>query len=237
MKKVLFAIFALAAISLQAQNLQLHYDLGRNIYSDQESGRQKVTATLEQFKADQYGNFFYFIDLDFLSDGMAGAYTEFSREFNVGNKGFAAHVEYDGGFCSFKGSQYSAKFQHSVLVGPAYNWASGDFSKTFSVQALYKHYFKGSGEDGYPSVQLTGVWGVDFADGKCRFSGFIDFWRGVQYNGHGQLVMLSEPQFWYNFNSHASLGAEVELSNNFVGNYYDDKTFFMNPTLAFKWNF
>lgn len=44
MKKVilssLVAIFALAA---QAQNVQLHYDFGRNIYSDEEAGRQKVT--------------------------------------------------------------------------------------------------------------------------------------------------------------------------------------------------
>lgn len=237
MKKILFIILSLAFVSLNAQNLQLHYDFGRNIYSDQEAGRQKVTATFEQFKADDYGNFFYFIDLDLFHNGMAGAYTEFSREFNVGKKGFAAHFEYDGGLCSFHNSAYSAKFQHAALIGPAYNWASGDFSKTFSVQALYKQYFKGEGAGAYASVQLTGVWGMDLAGGKCRFSGFIDFWRGEKGNGHGQLVVLSEPQFWYNFNSHASLGTEFEISNNFVTNLYDDKSFFINPTLAFKWNF
>ena len=65
MKKVilssLVAIFALAA---QAQNVQLHYDFGRNIYSDEEAGRQKVTLTLEQFKADRFGSWYYFVDFD-----------------------------------------------------------------------------------------------------------------------------------------------------------------------------
>ena len=97
MKKVLLAIFALVAVSVQAQNLQLHYDFGRNIYSDEEAGRQKVTATFETFKADNLGSWFYFIDLDLNSKGVIGAYGELSREFNVGNKGWALHVEYDGG--------------------------------------------------------------------------------------------------------------------------------------------
>lgn len=236
MKKLFLALFAICAVSAQAQNLQIHYDFGRNIYSDQESGRQKLTATFEQFKADDLGSFFYFIDLDVYSKGMAGAYTEFSREFNVGSKGFAAHIEYDGGLCSFHNSAYSAKFQHAALVGPAWNWASSDFSKTFSVQALYKQYFKGESYKAYASAQLTAVWGMQFAN-KFSFSGFIDFWRGEKGNGHGQLVMLTEPQLWYNFNSHASIGGEIEISNNFISNGYDDQSFFINPTLGFKWNF
>jgi len=236
MKKFLFAIFAICAVSLQAQNLQLHYDFGRSIYSDQEAGRQRVTATFEQFKADDYGSFFYFIDLDLFSKGMAGAYTEFYREFNVGKKGFAAHVEYNGGLCSFHNSAYSAKFQHNFLVGPAWNWASSDFSKTFSVQTLYKQFFKGESYKAYASAQLTAVWGIKFAN-NFNFSGFIDFWRGEKANGHGQMVMISEPQLWYSLNEHACIGGEIEISNNFISNGYDDKTFFMNPTLGFKWNF
>ena len=51
------------------------------------------------------------------------------------------------------------------------------------------------------------------------------------------LVILTEPQFWYNFTPHFSVGSEVEISNNFIYNTYDDKTFFINPTVALKWNF
>ena len=51
------------------------------------------------------------------------------------------------------------------------------------------------------------------------------------------LVILTEPQFWYNFTPHFSVGSEVEISNNFIYNTYDDQTFFVNPTVALKWNF
>ena len=52
------------------------------------------------------------------------------------------------------------------------------------------------------------------------------------------LVLLTEPQLWYNFNKHLSVGTEIEISNNFIVNFYknNDKTFFVNPTLAVKWN-
>lgn len=238
MKKLFFlASMLLAALSVQAQNIQLHYDFGRSIYSDEEATRQKVTVTFEQFKADNLGSWFWFIDLDMYHDGMKGAYTEISREFNVGQSGFAAHIEYDGGMTTFKPAGGS-RFQNAVLIGPAWNGHNADFSKTWSIQALYKQYFKGGGTDAYASVQLTGVWGIGFAGGKGTFSGFIDFWRGEQFNGHGQLVWLSEPQLWYNANSHFSIGTEVELSNNFIfPDCATDKTFYINPTLAVKYVF
>lgn len=232
MKKILFfAVMAIAAISVQAQNVQVHYDLGRNIYPDEEAGRQKVTVTLEQFKADQWGSWFYFVDIDFSRKFTEGAYTEISREFNLGKKGFAAHVEYDGGLNRF------GSFQQAGLLGAAWNGHNEDFSKTYSVQLLYKRVFKSYDyTSAYNSVQLTGVWGLNFGK-KCTFSGFIDFWRGEKADGHGQFVVLTEPQLWYNINKHFSLGTEWEVSSNFIYNTYNDKSFFVNPTVAMKWNF
>ena len=235
MKKLFcLVLMAVAAVSVNAQNVQLHYDFGRNIYSNEEDGRQKVTMTLEQFKADKWGSWFYFVDIDFSRKFTESAYAEISREFNIGNKGFAAHVEYNGGL------NRSMSFQQAALLGGAWNGHSADFSKTYSVQLMYKRYFKSYDyTNAYHSFQLTGVWGLDFADKKCRFSGFIDFWRGEKANGHGQLVILTEPQLWYNVTDHFSLGTEVEVSNNFVFNTdpTSDKSFFINPTLAVKGNF
>ncbi len=238
MKKFFFLCAMLVAgVAANAQNIQLHYDFGRSLYSDEEAGRQKVTVTFEQFKADNLGSWFWFIDLDMYHDGMKGAYTEISREFNVGQSGFAAHVEYDGGMTTFKPAG-SSRFQNAVLIGPAWNGHNADFSKTWSIQAMYKQYFNGGGVDAYSSVQLTGVWTIGFAGGKGTFSGFLDFWRGEQNNGHGQLVWLSEPQLWYNANSHFSIGTEVELSNNFIFPTCDTGvTFYINPTLAVKYVF
>ena len=236
MRKVFFFVLAaMAAFTAQAQNIQLHYDFGRNIYTGEESGRQKVTITLEQFKADKWGSWYYFVDVDLSSHFTESAYTEISREFKLGKQSpFAAHVEYDGGLSR------SGSFQQAGLIGAAYNGHTADFSKTWSVQLLYKQFFKSyDNTHSYASAQLTGVWGLNFFNKKLTFSGFIDFWRGEKADSHGCLVILSEPQLWYNFTEHFSVGTEWEFSNNFIYNSdpTSDKTFFWNPTVAVKWNF
>ena len=236
MKKLMtIALMAVAALSANAQNIQLHYDFGRNIYTGEEAGRSKVTVTLEQLKADQWGSWYYFVDLDLSSHFTESAYTEISREFNLSKDlPIAAHVEYDGGLSK------SGSFQQAGLIGAAYNGHNADFSKTWSVQLLYKQFFKSyDNTHSYASAQLTGVWGLNYLDNKLSFAGFIDFWRGEKANGHGCLVVLTEPQLWYNFTKHFSVGTEWEISDNFVYNAdpTSDKTFFINPTLAVKWNF
>lgn len=231
MKKILtMCAMLVAGLAASAQNIQVHYDFGRNIYTGEEAGRQNFTLTYETFSADKLGSWYYFVDLDINQHGMAGAYTEVSREFNVGKQGWAAHVEYDGGL------NLGTSFQTSALIGPAWNGHNNDFTTTYSVQLLYKQFFGQNGNDPYASAQLTGVWSTTFASGKCTFSGFIDFWRGQKYNGHGQLVMLTEPQLWYNISKKVSVGTEVEMSSNFVYNAVNDKSFFVNPTLALKFN-
>ena len=233
MKRIsLLSLACLLMTAAGAQNIQLHYDFGRNFYSDQESSRQKMTMTIEQFKADEWGSWFYFVDVDFSRHFVEGAYTEVSRELNIKKESpLAVHVEYDGGLTR------TYAYQQAALLGAAYNGHSADYSKTWSVQVLYKQYFSNHDIHSYPSAQLTGVWGLNFFDNKVRFSGFIDFWRGEKAdNGHGMVVMLAEPQLWYNITPHLSVGTEVEISNNFITNFYDGKTFFVNPTLAVKWN-
>lgn len=232
MKKLFTLLMLTCTMSVSAQNIQLHYDFGRNFYSDQESSRQKMTMTIEQFKADQWGSWFYFVDLDFSRHFVEGAYTEVSREFNIKKESpFAVHVEYDGGLTR------TYAFQQAALLGAAYNGHNADFSKTWSVQLLYKQYFSNEDVHSYASAQLTGVWGLNFLNKKLSFSGFIDLWRGEQAGtGHGMLVVLTEPQLWYNVNNHLSVGTEIEISNNLITNFYDGKTFFVNPTLGVKWN-
>ena len=235
MKKIfMMALMAVAALSVNAQDIQLHYDFGRNIYIGEEAIRQKVTVTLEQFKADQWGSWYYFVDVDLSRHFTESAYTEISREINLGKDlPFAAHVEYDGGLSK------TGSFQQAGLIGGAYNGHTADFSKTWSVQLMYKQYFKSyDNTHSYASAQLTGVWGMNFLNDKLRFAGFIDFWRGEKANGHGCMVILSEPQLWYNITPNLAVGTEWEFSNNFVFNSdpTSDKTFFFNPTLALKWN-
>lgn len=146
MKKIFsLAILAMAAFTnVQAQNVQLHYDLGRSLYDDL-SNRPSVTSTVEMFKPDKWGSTFLFTDIDYKNDGTVGAYWEIAREFNLTkNKQWAAHIEYNGGAATgeIPAGYFGNRFQHAALVGGAWNWASKDFSKTFSVQLMYKYTFK-----------------------------------------------------------------------------------------------
>ena len=239
---------AIASLGLSAQNIQFHYDFGKHIYSDEEESRQNVTITYETFSADKLGSWYWFIDADLNKNGVQGAYTEISREFNFAkatdNSSFAAHVELDAGMNKV------CTFQTAALFGAAWNGHNADYSTTYSVQAMYKQFFGQKFNGGcqaalydayckpYASFQLTGVWSTRFAHDKLTFAGFIDFWRGQKSNGHGQLVILTEPQLWYQLGDlfgcpNLNVGGEVEISNNF-GTYDGWKC---NPCLGLKWDF
>ena len=148
----------------------------------------------------------------------------------------AAHVEYDGGLNGF------GSFNDAYLVGPAYNWNSKDFSKGVSLQVMYKYLAKH--DQCKHSWQVTGVWRNTFAKGLCTFSGFLDVWHDNSVDGN--LIILSEPQFWFNLaplkrvsdDFKLSVGTEVEISNNFVYPVNGrNNRFYAIPTLACKWTF
>ncbi|MBO4379500.1 MAG: DUF5020 family protein [Muribaculaceae bacterium] len=244
-----FCFFAVPVV--QSQNFQFHHDFGRNIYPTEEGDRMLTTVTFEMFKPDRWGSTYFFTDFDICRTGVKGAYAELSREFTLGKfKQFAAHIEYDGGLCTDKKSSYGALFQPAMLVGPAWNWANADFSRTFSVQLMYKYFFRGANNDAFSSAQATIVWGLNFGrSAMFTFSGFADLWAEKYYdtvnekNKH-RAVFLTEPQFWFNLKAfkafekvNVSVGSECEISNNFIVNTANDKTFFINPTLAAKWTF
>ena len=246
MKKYVSILFALALfLPSLGQNVQLHYDLGHCL-EEHLTGRPSVTTTVEMFKTDRWGSTFLFTDLDYFHDGVAGAYWEIAREFNVTpDKHWAAHVEYNGGVGSSQFANNATRYQHAVLAGPAYNWANADFSRTFSLQAMYKYYFKGQNPWNKPfnSFQATAVWSLSPHNRIVTFSGFFDAWYDPHVNG--KWILISEPQFWLNFDAMGkgggiplSIGTEVEISNNFV---FDDlgrnNRLHAIPTLALKWTF
>jgi len=232
MKKIvlLFSFTAIFAVS-QAQNIQLHYDFGE--------GRKMLTSTVEMFRPDKYGSTFFFIDMDYgseesgINNGISLAYWEIARAFKwTENQKFMPRVEYNGGTMSV-GNDIWIPIEDCWLAGIERTWASGDFSKILTLQANYK-YIKDK-EDA--AFQLTAVWTVQMADGKVTFTGFADFWKeGMDWTFNGEndtdYRFLTEPQLWYNATKNLSIGSEVELSNNFVGD-----EFAVKPTLAVKWTF
>lgn len=242
MKKVfLVAGFSLLSAGAFAQtNLQFFYDLGEN--------RKFVTTTLEMFKSDNWGSTFFFVDYDYADKdsrdklnnyGAQGSYFEIARALNFWQdseiSALSAHVEFNGGV-NFGSCNW--------LFGAEYFMHSADFSKTLTLEVLYKT-FCGNADSDLP-IQLTAVWGINniFGVDGLSFSGFADLWgenvinfmEGL--NESADFVFISEPQIWYNVGKsfgceNLNVGAEVELSSNFAG--YDGLK--VRPCLGLKWNF
>ncbi|RUA12757.1 MAG: DUF5020 domain-containing protein [Flavobacteriia bacterium] len=232
MKTKLLLLFLLSfGIKSFSQNIQLHYDFGKD--------RKYVTTTVEMFKPDKYGNTFFFIDMDYNSGGTKGislVYWEIARVLKTEKMPFGIHVEFDGGFGRFNTPEGDVGYRinESYLAGVDYSIHSSDFSKGASFKVLYKTII-GKNK---ASFQLTTVWYANFFDNKLTLSGFADFWKeDLDFNFDGDVdaeyVFLTEPQIWYNFNKHFSVGSEVEFSNNF-GNI---EGFYVRPTIAVKATF
>ena len=235
MKKLVLVLFvSLLALGTFAQNLQTHYDMGKD--------RGYITTTVEMFRPDKTGNTFFFIDMDYGSNGVKNSpsltYFEIARCFKLGKSPFSWHVEYNGGFFNTYGT--ANNISNAWLTGVDYSWNAKDFSKGFSLKALYKNI--ANTPDSKPNnFQLTAVWYLDFAKGKLRFDGFADFWReghmvsadGWKTANEKKFIFLTEPQLWYNCTKKFAVGSEVEISSNFAGH----DGFMINPTAALKYTF
>ncbi|WP_153632560.1 DUF5020 family protein [Prolixibacter sp. SD074] len=226
MKKILFALsFLMAFTALEAQDIQLHYDMGKD--------RKYLTSTVEMFKPGPYGSTYFFIDMDYGANnvqGVALAYWEIARGLKFWDNPFEIHVEYNGGFGQYApGGAY--QINDAWLFGGNYTWNTADYSRIFTLQLMYKT-IRGKNKN---SFQVTGVWTLQFFNNKVTLDGFADFWReDFTLNGHKtKFVFLSEPQFWYNVTKNFSVGSEIELSTNFSQHY----GFMVNPTIAGKWTF
>jgi len=219
MRKLIIAFFAsIFAIGVFGQNLQLHYDFGE--------GRGYLTTTLEKFSPDKYGSTFFFVDFNYSKSGPTEAYWEIARELKNWDAPFSVHVEYNGGL----NRVIPLAINNAYLLGGTYSWNAADFSKGFSLSAMYKNI---QGNTSPHNFQLTGVWYLNMLKGKVSFSGFADFWKEENTFLGTSFVFLSEPQLWYNFNKSFSAGGEVEVGYNFAG----VKGFNACPTLAAKWSF
>ena len=251
MKRILSIILA-AALSqaMQAQtNLQVFYDFGED--------REQITTTFEMFKADKWGDTFFFIDHDFRlhskdghpsinagNEAPYGTYFEIARGLNFWKETplapLSLHVEYNGGIYD------NFYVNNAWLFGVNYFMHSADFRNTLTLQVLYKTIAK---TDSDVPIQFTAVWGMNdiFGLKGLTFSGFADFWwqDHVAFKDDNyaapikkSTTFITEPQLWYNIGRHLgcanlNIGGEIELSNDF-GTYDGFKC---NPCLGVKWNF
>lgn len=216
-RKIFALLFFMSTIGL-AQNIQLHYEASED--------REFFVSTLEMFKPDQYGSTFWFVDMEYAAPGVKAAslaYWEIARNFNLPVEKLSATIQYNDGVANFGG------LGQVWLAGINYYIDLGFVA--LPVDILYR---AAQGADS-PDFQLTTTWFLPFMDGNIEFSGFIDLWSQDEVGSDEKvLVVLSEPQVWYNANEHFSIGGEVEVSKNFI---FGADGIEALPTLGLRWNF
>ncbi len=240
-KKVLFTLIVLmASFYASAQNLQLHFDPRHALHGDKISDKNYFTATFEMFKPDKWGSTFMFVDLDFnQSRGNIGTmYLEIARDLKLGKSPIMAHLEFNGGVGN--ANNFGFSIANAYLAGASY--ATNIKGVNLGTYLVYKYNaFERVSND----VQWTVTWGANLFDNKFTVCGFLDVWTQDKNTVHGvdrggkKVILLTEPQFWYNVNSNLSLGTEIEISNNFINSANGSRLNepYINPTIAAKWNF
>jgi hypothetical protein len=248
MKKLLIILCLITP--LLAQNLQVHYQL--------RGDKQYISTTLEQFTGDKLGLTYWFISADYtslsgennvLNGNMTSIYGEFYRFFNIPKTGgFMAGIQYADGFMIYPNYLLSTVIEGDPLntlglsygrywmVGLAYNVPIGKMHVLTSIWAKKKQ--------GYDyDWQLTLAWGHNFWEDRLTFNGFFDVWgerESVDEDNPSSInpykvVLLTEPQLYYNFNSHLAVGVRTQISYNFEYGY--DGQFRFAPSVAARWNF
>lgn len=210
-----------------SQHVQLHYDFGQE--------RHYFTSTLEMFKADECGAWFWFVDVDYNSDkNSAGlAYWEIARYFTLPvlkNK-LSFKIEYNDGLFLSGGSA-----QEGYLGAPIYGaWLTGvgynfDLVSVNIQTDLLCRFIPVSD---FPDWQLTVVWSRPFAN--FLLVGYFDLWTQDLY-GSKEWIFQSEPQIWYMMTDRFGVGGEVEISRALLFDLYGSAWKAM-PTLGVRWNF
>ncbi|MBN1413943.1 MAG: DUF5020 family protein [Bacteroidales bacterium] len=241
MKIISLFTLLMAFVSLSAQNLQLHYDFGKD--------RKFLTATLEMFKPDSLGSTFWFVDFDhnshFDAEGklrsMSAAYWEIYREFYIpgikkikGLEELAFHIEYNDGFGAGRdtASQIMTAFSFNsvLLTGLGYPIHIG---KTVFSTMLLCRLPRGMDD---PDFQFTTAWFQYLWKNRLLLTGFIDIWSQDKTDNRDEkeIVFQSEPQIWFMITPKIAVGGEVEIDKNFPVGPTDWQ--FM-PTLGFRWEF
>ena len=202
MKHLFAVLFALliGGFAKAQTNAQLFYDFG--------SDRKFVTLTLEMFKADKWGNTYFFVDHDFNYDepstdshvlAPGGSYLEIARCLNFWQesaiKAFSLQVEYNGGVTK------NYPINTAWLFGIDYFMHDKSFNNTLNLKALYKTIRK---KGSTVPMQLTAVWNCKdiFGLKGLTFDGFADFW----WETHG---CMKEDGTWTDKSSDEDYMADV----------------------------
>jgi hypothetical protein len=241
MKKILLATCLFPTI-LQAQNLQLHYDL-RHTVDPASNPHNFPTLYYEYFKSRDSGqafikpgNFLLKTEADMLGAGtsIGKFFLQVSQSFRCWKPKIFLQLQYSGGAGITEPKQYSYYLTNTFQAGVEipFHWKGAWFSSVLDFK--YVSYNRPTYDPIY-----TFYWWKGFFHYKLEWAGDFSCWTENKNHGDAatvgqkgkRLFFFAEPQLWFNLNHTLSLGSKLNC-------YYHintiDNVFQAYPTLAIK---
>jgi len=205
------------SVEVQAQNLQVHYDYDRDYF----------TSTIEMFKPDSTGATFFFVDFDYNHPGTHSAslaYWEIARYFNIPSvRGLSWTLQFHDGTAPWGplGDVWLAGLSYPVDLGII----------TFTTDILYCMLPDSDATD----FQVSLIWFKPIIHSKITLKGFLYIWSRDQTKGADskEIVVLSEPQIWFQAIPNLAIGGELEIGKKFL----PEPGWTYKPTLGIMWTF
>lgn len=215
---------------LLGQNLQLHYETDKD--------RQFPIAMIEDYRFDDWGATYWFVNMNFQdpdgigSKSISSMYGEIARYQNLSffeslslTLQYNDGVYYGGSDDPFASGQVGAMW----LGGVSYPLPLAKGALQVDLLAKFSQQFKEQ------DLQITLAWFYPFGEGRLQFAGYWDAWTEVEADGNKAVVILSEPQFWYNVWENLDLGLGAEIDYNFP--VFIPREWTLYPNLSLRWTF
>jgi hypothetical protein len=238
MKTVLLLCSLLCALSVQAQQLQLHYDF-RHFIDPSLNKRNFASLTYEYFKSnDSTGSFLLKMQTDFSGENsnIGQLFLQVSKNLRYWRPPVYLSLTYSGGL-GVAPPSYGYYLTNSFGIGAAYpfQWKGAWFST--SVVYRYNAFPKPSHD-----AQLTFYFGKGFFQYKLLVAGSLVGWSENRNQGTdftvGQrgkkIAFFGDPQVWLNVTKTLSVGSRI---NVYYHTLTTENQVQVYPTLALKSQF
>jgi hypothetical protein len=197
MKKILMILFFVCAAGIaHGQNIQFLYGWG--------NGQPVNFVTVEMYKTQDHGALYYWTDFKLDWDGYFDSYTEISKYWFIGQKGFSATVQYNAGI--FADGNEAIRVVPVYLAGVQKAVEFGGWNLSLDLLYRYDQFTHQSG------AQTTFVFMKQWK--KFLISGYCDVWNSGIYDPDvTSTVAVFEPQIFYSITKRWAVGIEGRISN------------------------
>ena len=242
MKLLFFIILLLSVVELNAQTLQLNYDL-RHTVDPENNPKNYPTLYFEYFKTldsgkafIKPGSFLLKTEADFLGDqdNLGKFYMQVSQEFRFWQPKVFLDVQYNGGLGITDPKEYSYYIVNTYSAGISYPFKLGDAFMSSVLNYKVVPYDKPTHDFLYTLYFYKGLWNY-----KAEFLGDFSIW--TENKNHGdtatqnltgkRFFFFAEPQFWFILTKTFATGSKINM-------YYHVNTVANNlniyPTLAVR---